>query len=381
MDKVRDRSLLLIAAFLAFFIISFRELFAAHYLVSDLYNYWLLEQLFLSSKNPYDYQSLLAQAAHEHVGPAHFPPTVLVFLLPILAWSWETSVTVYLLSHLCLLGAYIACARQIFVPPCLPLLTLVVATVLFVPVTTTFSMGQWSLLVAFCGYTAIAAEQKQKDWLSGLLLAFATIKPHLGYLLWVAFLLTSLKNKRWKILIGGAVALLFAALISELLFPGIFSLWISSLHSALGWRSASLIMPIRLAFGTPEDPYPALPAVIIPLFMIWCTLSYFSYRKERDYFRYTPLLLILSCLSSPYIWQSDYIILLGIYFLVLGGISRKSGVTAFLELTLFFSAQLVLSLQLSSSDENIQISIYWFPLALLYLFYRTEKSFLMYQKE
>jgi hypothetical protein len=141
----------------------------------------------------------------------------------------------------------------------------------------------------------------------------------------------------------------------------------------MGWKSASIIMPIRLLFATPEDPYPALPAILIPLGIMWGVATFFSWNKARTFLSYLPHLLSLSCITAPYIWPFDYTVLIGVHLAILHNSSARTPGPR-LPSILLILANIGLAAHFFIQDELQKLSTFWFPIALLYLWVKVKNS-------
>ncbi|MCB0328812.1 MAG: DUF2029 domain-containing protein [Bdellovibrionales bacterium] len=353
-----------------FLLTPLKELFR----VSDFENYWLLTQQFLAKENPYDFEKLVAASVHGNVGPAHFGPWVYILFLPILSWSFETSLFIYFVVNItawCGLGVV---AANLFAPRKLALSEAALSSLLFTPAFLTFFYGQWSIIVAIFGYLALFAWKRGLYPLCGAMLACATIKPHLGFLVWAALVVLAVIQRRWSVLGAGAITLGVLTGTSELLFPGITSNWLNAFSSSLGWKTASLIMPIRLAFATPADPYPAIPAIVIPLIILWGVCTFFSKKDEFSLLPASPYLFALSCLFAPYIWPFDYTVMIGLHFAIFHSATAEDEQRTSLNRVLLLIFSCVFFLHFFSENQTLALSTYWYPIALLYLYARTRSD-------
>ncbi len=357
-----------LVALFAFYI----EPLARIHLHSDLYNYWALTQQFLKGISPYDFEQLTSNAEYE-VGPAYFGPWIFPILTPILAYPFQVSVFVYLTFTTLLMLLLSVLASRLFVTKKVSIDSACLSGLLFLPMIETFAYGQWSILITALGYGALLAYRSERYFLCGALLAGATFKPHLCFLVWTALLITVFHKRQWSVLIGGLSTVGFFAGIAELIAPGITFNWLTSFHSSMGWKSASIIMPIRLLFATPEDPYPALPAIVIPLGLMWGVATFFSWNKERTFLSYLPHLLSLSCITAPYIWPFDYTVLIGVHLAILHNSSARTPGPR-LPSILLILANIGLAAHFFIQDELQKLSTFWFPIALLYLWIKVKNS-------
>ena len=196
----------------------------------DFIRYWSASRLLITGGNPYDANSLLTlQKAscpnlrfHEKdVVETWNPPWLLLIMAPLAILPFELSVRLWIfLSIFFLVLALFLTSEMALGSHYKRLFPLIlVAGFLFPNTLVMIKMGQISSLVLISLILGILFIQKKKDWLSGATLFFATIKPHLVYLVLMVILVWAIRKRRWKIWVGMALTGLFSSFIVWLILP------------------------------------------------------------------------------------------------------------------------------------------------------------------
>lgn len=104
------------------------------------------------------------------------------------------------------------------IPSWLLLLTMLWA-VFFYPGARSVILGQFSVVVFGFFVAALWAIEQRRDYIAGVCLALATVKPQMVFMLVPLLLLWALTQRRWQIIIGFGGALLILTLTAMLLVP------------------------------------------------------------------------------------------------------------------------------------------------------------------
>ena len=173
-------------------------------------------------------------AVSNGVLPYVYPPYFALALAPaaMLSYvasylSWLLLNTVLFILALALLQRYASLTRD-------GALLLWVAAVAFLPLLAALTQGQTSFLILALLAGVFFAARTGRDWLTGVLLALALIKPPIV----LPFLLLFLVRRRWGVVAGFAATGLCLALVPALLFgPGIDRGYLDTLSAAMSWRA------------------------------------------------------------------------------------------------------------------------------------------------
>jgi hypothetical protein len=136
------------------------------------------------------------------------------------------------------------------------------------------------------------------------------LKPHLVFLFGLAVLLWALERRRWGVLLACGLTLLAATAIPLACNPSVVEQYRATLgsHSPSEWATPTLGTALRLVFGVQHTWLQFAPTVagLIWFLPYWC-----RYRRSWDWAEQTPLLLLVSFLTSFYgTWSHDYVVLL-----------------------------------------------------------------------
>lgn len=227
---------------------------------SDLYPRWLgARELLGHGRNPYSPEVTQAiqrgfygrpidrSNRNDPKDPEAFAyPVYVVFLLaPFLPFSFDVARIVFKGVALLLTAASVLFwmrALRLRLSPWAAALALV-ATMCSYAVLDGLHLEQITLLVAAIMAASMAALVSGRLALAGVLLALATAKPQIVFLVAAFLLLWTLgdwrSRKRFAFAFGGAMAALLAG--SELLVPGWFRFWLPAARAYVGYEKPSLL--------------------------------------------------------------------------------------------------------------------------------------------
>jgi hypothetical protein len=280
----------------------------------DFVEYWAAGRLLVRGENPYDparMGELERDAGREEEGILMWcPPWALALVAPLGLLDCRTAHPIWLLFHLAvLLGCADALWRYYGGPASLRWLGWLLG-VAFVPSGVALLAGQVSPLLLLGATGFLVFQRRRLDALAGASTAFLAVKPHLSYLFWIALAVWAVRQRRWRVLAGGALAGLALTGVALALEPGVLGHYWHTLHSAppAQYRSPTLGTLLRLALG--EGPF-ALQFVTTLPGLAW--LAWHGWRRRRgwDWGEQLPLLLLASMLTAAYgAWPFDLVLLL-----------------------------------------------------------------------
>jgi len=200
------------------------------------------------------------------------------------------------------------------------LTSLAIAT--FSPIAVALTIGQISplILLGIAGF--LRFEKKGRLGLAGIFLVLAALKPHLLFLLWGALLLWSICNRSVKILGMFASTIVTSSFIAVLFDHSIFAEYahLVTREGVLHELTPTVGGVLRLSLRTYVlQLLPAMIALGWFLFYAWGKIRQSQWRWSEE----TPLLLVVSLLTTPYSWLFDQVLLIPCIFL---GISRLATV-------------------------------------------------------
>jgi hypothetical protein len=294
---------------------------------SDFIEYWSAGELLRHGENPYDFQKLRELQVQLGLPPDELPfdlpiimwnpPWLLVWIYPLLRLPFLTAAQVWIVVNgvLILLGASLIWSALSPAKERKPLGFAWVAAILFVPTLLTLRMGQMSglMLLGIAGFLYFAG--RNREVLAGACLALTTLKPHVVYLVWIAVVGWVILERRWKIVAGGAAALLPTLAILTALWPG----WLPAYRTAtanapLYWQTASMGGILRLlvfdeaAWG--QFLPPLLGCAGLAVYWLRCRPP-FQWKTDLG-----PLLLF-SVPTAAYGWAYDQLLLMVPYLTII----------------------------------------------------------------
>jgi len=280
---------------------------------NDFVHYWSAGKLLLSGGDPYSPRQLLAvERALRKNGDTLIPfspPWALTFMAPLALMDPHLSRLLWLCATLTMVGACIEWSWRLYGGGNSGRHLKWFVGIIFAPTLTVLILGQIGPLIVL-GITAfLLVERKRRDFVAGMLLMPAAVKPHLLYLFWIALLLWTAKRRRWSVLTGLGVAWLVCSGIAVLLDPGIFRQYFSLWHDQgiLDEVYPVLGGVLRLIFGAEKHWLQFLPSAIG---LVWFLRYWRAHHDDWDWLSNMPLLLLVSLVTIPYGWFFDLVVLL-----------------------------------------------------------------------
>jgi len=280
--------------------------------VADYVQYWAASRVNLAGGNPYDWHELLT--AERQAEPS--------LTTPVLMWNppWTLSLTTLpgLLPY--------QLSRTVWMTLCCLILagssvflwnywggptkgTIAAAMLVFAFPASFFAtvMGQMSplMLLGIVGF--LYFEEKQRLGWAGAAVALTLVKPQVTYLLWAALLLWSLRSGRWRVLAGASAAVVAMCIVPLAANPWVVSQYV---HAVLDHPPTYFVTPtvgalLRLVIGWDHTWPMLLPPLAGLAWWGWhCRGLDWTWRSQIS------LLLLVSVVTSPYVWLFDQVVLL-----------------------------------------------------------------------
>ncbi len=157
----------------------------------------------------------------EDPGPFAYPFYTVFTLLPLvgLPYAWVQAIWLSLLEFLVVAIALMSLRLLRWRVGPLGLAATILFALFFYHSARAILLGQYAVVVAALVTGALVAIQSRRDALAGALLAFATLKPQMIFLIVPFVLLWSIARRRWRVAAGFAVALAILAGLSFALMP------------------------------------------------------------------------------------------------------------------------------------------------------------------
>lgn len=297
-------------------------LFALSRPQQDFIEYWTASHLLLAHQNPYGLPEVFhSQKAlgWAEPNPLMFvcPPWTLPLLAPLglassysLAWLLWMAILMatFALSSKLLMDLYFGDIRLPEISDTPFYRSLFVFT--FYPVLLCVKFAQTApfLLLGLAGF--LYFEKQNRPVLAGLLLSLTLIKPQLLFLVWIALLLASFQQRRWKSLASAAVVVAALGGIALLLDPQAFKQYLELVRGPyLPINPSGITAMIRRLlkadlFGTYWMQF------VPPVFgVIWLAIYWRKHREHWDWLQRMPVLVTACMLTTAYGWVFDQAVL------------------------------------------------------------------------
>lgn len=272
----------------------------------------------LAGGNPYDPSQMLlveqlCNPGQESAFMMWVPPWALLFIIPFISLDFWIGKVFFQFS---LVLAAIGGVRALFQSSSGSAAALIL-TLAFYPLWAPAEFGQIAGLL-FIGLTlVVVGTEKDRPWLEGAGLVLLTIKPHVGYLVFVWYLRCWASGKRLSTLSRFSAVFTGVAGITWMIFPQSMEGWIAGfLHPPEGvpfaatWREASLSAYfadfLQQRFGLAQQ----FAAVALAFVLSAAAFLLFMLRPQAALTRRDlSIFLLVSAMTAPQSWVFDWCVL------------------------------------------------------------------------
>jgi hypothetical protein len=291
---------------------------------TDYIEYWSAGRLSARGENPYDVELLSEQQTavgwqndRERTRQGrpepivmYNPPWALALVVPFGCLPYGVSRLLWLAFEL---AVVFLCADRLWAfyqgPVRLRWLAWVVGFS-FVPTLIALKLGQMGplLLLGVVGF--LHYEKGGRGGLAGAAVVLMTLKYNLFYLVLLAMFLWALRRRRWSVFLGGLLGTLAGTAVPLLRDPLVLGHYADTMlhHPPSRFQVPTLGTLLRFGFG-PDQVW--LQFVPTAAGLLWFAIYWFQERRRWDWGEQMPLLLLVSCLTTPYGgWSHDLIVLL-----------------------------------------------------------------------
>jgi hypothetical protein len=280
----------------------------------DFVEYWAAGHLNVHGENPYDperVQELERQAGRTSDGILMWnPPWTLPLVMPLGLLDCRTAHLLWLaLQFAVVLWCVDALWRHYGGAVERRGLAWLLA-ITFLPTLFSLTVGQISPLVLLGAVLFLICLQQGRDGLAGAATVLLAIKPHLAYLFWIALLMWSVRQRRWRVLGGGLLAGLAAVAVALACNPAVLGqYWHTFTHRPPAqYHSPTLGTALRLLLG--EGQFRLQFLAMVPG-LVWFAPYWLRHRADWDWNECLPLLLLVSVVTAAYgAWPFDLVLLL-----------------------------------------------------------------------
>jgi hypothetical protein len=174
----------------------------------------------------------------------------------------------------------------------------------FIPILDGLKKGQTSalLLLGLVGFLYFI--QHRKYLLAGVFISLLTVKPHILYLFFLAVILWTIDQRKWRVIVGIFLSLLLMTAITWIANPKVLNQFIFAL---IHTPPADLATPtigglLRFIFGVEKFWLQFLAPL---LGVIWLLIYWIRKRKTWNWLEEAPILILVSTLTAAYGWSWD----------------------------------------------------------------------------
>jgi len=311
-------------------------LYALSHPVYDYVEYWAAAHLLASHHNPYSLGEMFqAEKPLGMTGPVPLmllsPPWVMAIILPlgfaksyILGWFAWTGVLIaaIALSSYLLMDVYFGDLRIPEISDKAFYRCLFAFTFYPALLSLRFSQTGPLMLLGIAGF--LFFETRNKAIWAGAFLSLTLIKPHLSYLVWVALVLWTLRERRWKMFISAMVTLAGFVVLALSFDPQLIqhyrelttSPYMQLFPSGITWG-------LRMLLGGEGTFW--IEFVPTAIGLIWFL---FYWRKQKQSWSWTerlPIVLTVSILTSAYGWLFDQTLLVAVVIYLAAKVAKPLG--------------------------------------------------------
>ena len=144
---------------------------------------------------------------------------ILIAPLVFLNYAWASAIIMVIMEVMLVAAIFLLFDLFKWKPHAIVLALLIIGSLFIYFPARGLILGQLGLISYFMYVLAFWALKKETDWLAGLALAVATIKPQLGFVIIPFLLLWGLKIRRWQFVGSFALSLGLLMLVSFILVP------------------------------------------------------------------------------------------------------------------------------------------------------------------
>lgn len=174
----------------------------------------------------------------------------------------------------------------------------------FVPILDGLKKGQTSalLLLGVVGFLLLIP--RRRYWLAGVSLSLLTVKPHILYLFIAAVFLWSIYDRKWRVIFGFLSSLFLMTFISWIINPDVIQQYTFAIQNypPADWATPTIGGWMRLIIGADLFWVQFAPSI---LGLFWLFFYWIRYRREWDWIKHSPTIILVSTLTTVYGWSWD----------------------------------------------------------------------------
>lgn len=281
----------------------------------DFIKYWSASRLLILRMNPFDSEALrqMQMSARPELDlkqgdifETWNPPWLLLLLGPLSALPFDLAVQAWVVinTFLILLSLLIAWKLAGGNPYDVEFIIVLAAGFLFGGTLTLIRMGQISVIALISLTAGLWYLQKRQDLPAGIFLFFASIKPHLSFLILLVIFLWAIRGRRFSIFLGMVLVGIASVVMVWIIYPDWLSAYLNRLDNMPYQEiyTSTFGSLVALIFGF--DYFKYIGLLLLPLIMP------LAKRFNSSPMEMTNLALVVTLPFAPYGFSFDQILLL-----------------------------------------------------------------------
>jgi len=295
--------------------------------VDDFVEYWAAGRLNLTGGNPYSPEQLLPLqlfAGRTFSVPVMMwnPPYTLPLVMPFGALEYRLSRVLWFLLNTALIVGCASFIWRFYQGAATRTWIAWLMAFSFIPTLFTLKVGQISVLLLLGTVLFLRFIQRQAWWLAALSLLLLAIKPHTLYLVPLAFLFWTIRERRWDLLAGSTLGILAATAIAWLFNPAVLKQYAYAVrhYPPYLWATPTIGGALRYFLAPDKLWLQYAPAA---LGVVWFGYYWSKNRLNWQWPQQLPLLVAVSVLTTSYGWTFDYVVLILVILPVFIGVCQQ----------------------------------------------------------
>ncbi|MBL8793726.1 MAG: DUF2029 domain-containing protein [Planctomycetia bacterium] len=282
--------------------------------VDDFVEYWSAGRLNLTGGDPYSAQQLFP--LQQEVGCTldyaimmWNPPWTLTLVMPFGMLSYPAGRFAWLLLHALLAVGCADAVWRFYGGRDEQRWLAWLLALSFTPTLVVLRMGQIApfMLLGLTGFLLLQASRR--DVAAGAFLVLSSIKPHLVYLVWAAWLCWIVQERRWRMLLSAAACGLVLLGVAAAVNPNVIAQYrqATAERPPVDWITTTFGTLLRVLFAPEQRWLHFLPPA---LGLLWFAPYWWNHRRRWDWQEQLPFLLLVSYVTAAFGWLGDQVVLI-----------------------------------------------------------------------
>lgn len=282
--------------------------------VEDFGAYWTATKVNLAGQDAYTQDNLLKlqQAIEPHsTNPiaAWSPPWTFAVFTPLAPLDFAVARWVWRFLQIGTILAAVTMLWRVYGGNRDRIIWVWFATLVWYPSLQALGLGQHSNIVLLGVTGWIVGLATGRSFAAGAMLALTLVKPQNVYLVGLLAVVWVIDRRAWLAAAGGVFGTALLSAIAAIPNPTVFQDYVDAMTSRPPTTALppTLGMLMRLVFGERYFWLLFVPQVVGVGWALW---YYFRHRRGWDWANHGPLVVLVSCLTSPYGWMYDQVLVL-----------------------------------------------------------------------